>query len=72
MTSPEPEVTGPEPEVPLNRKSRGLNGKTTDQSKKSIVGSGWGNTAEEGRLKVQSPIGTAGKVLHSKQHKNMP
>ena len=40
----------------LNRKSRGLNGKTAEQLKKSIAGSGWGKTAEKRGLKVQSPI----------------
>ena len=43
-----------------NRKSRVLAWETNDQSEKGIVGSGWGKTAEQRGLKVQSPIGAAG------------
>ena len=45
-----------------NRKSRVLGWETTEQSEKGIVGSGWGKTAEESGLKVQSPIGASGVV----------
>ena len=45
-----------------NRKSRVLGWETAEQSEKGIVGLGWGKTAEEGGLKVQSPICASGVV----------
>ena len=54
----QPEMTSPE--VSLNRKSRDLGWETADQWEKSIVGSGWCKTAEEGGSKVQSPSWAAG------------
>jgi len=63
----QPEMTSPE--VSLNRKSRDLGWETADQSKKSIVGSGWGKTAEEGGRKVQSPTRAAGVILESKKRR---
>jgi len=45
-----------------------LGWETADQWKKGIVASGWVKTAEEGGLKVQSPILASGVILGVKTH----
>ena len=49
----------------------GWGGKPLTSWKKGMAGSGWGKTAEQCGLKVQSPIQAPGEVLDSKKRRHV-
>jgi len=46
-------------------------GKQLTSREKGMAGSGWGKTAEEGGLKVQSPIQASREILDSKKRRHV-